>query len=161
MFINFYITPKPMKGKCVRCNREDRYYSIKNKLCMVCYQSLELMKRTRNGTIPEKIMANRRRDSKKYYENNKEKFKIYYKEYYKKNKETRKKHNSRSYVKYIRQVIIKERGGKCEICGRNNQLEIHHKIYATTLKELKKVCEVYCRSCHRKLHRLSNQPKDI
>lgn len=55
----------------------------------------------------------------------------------------------------LRQEIIKERGEKCELCGKTRNLCVHHKVYIKgryAWEYPKKHLIVLCRECHEKVH---------
>jgi len=54
------------------------------------------------------------------------------------------------YIK--RQVIIIEHGGKCKLCGRENELQVHHRNYERLGHERKEDVMVLCVRCHNDLH---------
>lgn len=107
-----------------------------------------------NSSINRPKNKNHRNEyDKKYYENNKEKI-------YK---------NKRRRIKQYKEELIKNLGGKCEICGYNKcfaAFDFHHKSgikeyniaqllgkvsKKKILKEAKK-CNLLCSNCHRELH---------
>lgn len=55
----------------------------------------------------------------------------------------------------LRQEIIKERGEKCELCGKTRNLCVHHKVYIKgryAWEYPKKHLIVLCNRCHEKVH---------
>ena len=57
--------------------------------------------------------------------------------------------------KMFRWFILKVRGSKCEVCGSENNLQVHHTIYNKKRKAWEYTCNeviVVCDGCHRKLH---------
>lgn len=55
---------------------------------------------------------------------------------------------SSSYWKKFRVMLIKLRGGKCEVCGANYSLEVHHKTYERLGKERLEDVSVLCHTHH-------------
>ena len=61
----------------------------------------------------------------------------------------------RSEWKAFRQFIFVVRGDSCEICGKNKELQIHHKHYIKGRKPWEYLPDevmVVCHTCHSKLH---------
>lgn len=64
------------------------------------------------------------------------------------------------YDKYIksnqwagkRKEVIRNRGGKCEVCGGAENLQVHHKTYARLGREKMKDLRLLCGGCHRNEH---------
>ena len=54
--------------------------------------------------------------------------------------------------KMMRAGLFYMRGEKCEKCGSEENLQIHHNTYANIFKEKLSDLEILCRSCHRKEH---------
>lgn len=55
----------------------------------------------------------------------------------------------------LRQEVIEERGGKCEMCGSSSNLCVHHKAYIKgryAWEYPKDYLLVLCNGCHRKIH---------
>lgn len=48
-------------------------------------------------------------------------------------------------------------GRRCDLCGAESQLEVHHWTYARMAKERIEDVGVYCRSCHELIHQLAEQ----
>ena len=49
-------------------------------------------------------------------------------------------------------LILKKRGKKCERCGYDKNLHVHHKTYKNIFKEKLEDLEVLCFKCHHKEH---------
>lgn len=60
--------------------------------------------------------------------------------------------NSADWKSFAEQLKIK-RGGKCEICGSDERLEVHHLRYVGNLMEEDDV-KVLCHSCHECMERM-------
>jgi len=50
--------------------------------------------------------------------------------------------------KRLRSDIIEERGNKCERCGRDGSLHLHHKTYKSLGNEQPDDVELLCNACH-------------
>ena len=55
----------------------------------------------------------------------------------------------------VRESLFKVRGKKCEECGSEEQINVHHKHYGSLYNEKLKDLQVLCRSCHRKTHKIN------
>jgi len=96
--------------------------------------------------------------SKKWVENNKERHNKLMKKDYEKNKD---KWNLRKTTAYRKKELFNYHNNKCKNCGLLKNLQIHHKTYNITkgikgyvlTEELKKKTELLCRQCHRELHK--------
>ena len=89
---------------------------------------------------------------------------------YRKKPNVRKIETIRRYTKNLLEPYIREiYKNKCAICGKKGNLEIHHKIYDGNkqkaiykkikkenkqkgFNELRKICILLCKSCHRQQH---------
>lgn len=47
-----------------------------------------------------------------------------------------------------RRRFIREAGGKCQTCGSNKRLQVHHKHYRTLGRERRRDVRVLCDDCH-------------
>ncbi len=77
----------------------------------------------------------------------------YNKEYtkdYRKRKEIKEKYILRQIAYHNLRKTLIDKIGKCQICGDNEKLELHHKNYNSNKKEN---ITLLCRNCHRQLHR--------
>lgn len=57
--------------------------------------------------------------------------------------------------KAFRWFVFKVRGEKCEVCGSNDKLQVHHIKYNPNCKAWEYSCKeviVVCRDCHKKIH---------
>lgn len=63
---------------------------------------------------------------------------------------------STQYWDIVRQYKIELAGGKCERCGSNKRLHVHHLTYKHRGEEFRHLDDlmVLCRSCHREVHGL-------
>ena len=140
-----------MIGICSRCKRVERIENRKKNLCMNCCSSIRQHKRTVEGKISEEEKEKNRKKRKKHNKENKKEYKVYFQKYYQKHKE---KWLARGRSNRFRKDILDYFGNKCSKCETKKDLEIHHITY---LKEanLFKTSKIFCRKCHRKLHRLS------
>lgn len=88
---------------------------------------------------------------KKWYQNNKEKIhKIKQQEGYKE------KHRIRALTcRKFKDELLKD--AKCRICDIQHNLEIHHKYYTGEKKD----CEVLCKVCHDKIHRICGGEENV
>ena len=102
----------------------------------------------------------RRQSSATYKQNHKE----IVAEQYRRSKE---KAFMRSYAnRYIKPIIIKERGNTCEICKSVGRLELHHKEYTqSNSKDCRDVDKekimLLCNKCHNRIHRREKKQNDI
>jgi len=160
-----------MKMICENCKKECERKSNNQKYCKKC-SYLKRLERNReydrkrsksnhrkNWTIQyyNKIREKKRKRDREYYQKNKEKLKKYYEEYRKKNKE---KILMRTYAfKFLKGL----KGNKCENCGSNENLQLHHKEYTQLNKkefreeDVKKLM-LLCAKCHRFLHQRGRMP---
>lgn len=97
----------------------------------------------KNNPDYEKIISRNKYKSSKSLSRNKKPFIPYYKQLQDKRWINR------------RNQILKKGGYKCSLCGRKNNLQVHHKIYlkdkmAWEYKD--KYLEVLCNECHEKRH---------
>lgn len=66
------------------------------------------------------------------------------------NKIAYKKENLYLWNNFVRPVIYKIKGKKCEICGSTKNVDLHHTSYeAVDIKTIR----VLCRKCHQKVHK--------
>ena len=87
--------------------------------------------------------------------------------FYERHKKTIKKSNKNTYesnktkhrirqntILQFREDLLISAKNKCQWCGSDKKLEIHHKKYtfSKTLKQEEKNCVVLCQKCHRQLH---------
>lgn len=56
--------------------------------------------------------------------------------------------------KKLRESFISHKGSKCEKCGSESNLQVHHLHYKNIFKEKFEDLMVLCKSCHRKEHKL-------
>lgn len=59
--------------------------------------------------------------------------------------------------KYFRWFVLKVRGEKCEVCGTNKNLQVHHLKYNGDARAWEYTCNdvmVVCRDCHKKIHNI-------
>ena len=140
---------------CIRCNNERLLYG-KIRLCNSCYVSLRTHERTVKGLITEAQRKKKNKYSREYYVKNKKVFGSYAREYYKKNK---RKYKSRDITNRNREIVLSKFKYKCVECPKKSPLEIHHLKYDLDFEEIIKNVVVYCRTCHRKKHRLSEVAK--
>jgi len=57
-----------------------------------------------------------------------------------------------------REILIKLLGGKCEICGSTENLELHHKDRNPKNNDPSNI-QLLCRKCHRRIHGWKQRPK--
>lgn len=73
----------------------------------------------------------------------------------------KKKYNPKYYLSEIwlkqKQLLIEWRGNKCEHCGSEKNLQIHHRNYETFGEELPFDLLILCKECHEKLHQLAKK----
>lgn len=98
-----------------------------------------------------------------YYYKNREKRILYQRKYDKENKEKKNKYEreKRRGIRYnqIKRVqhysernhlpILLKTKKKCEFCGNQENLQIHHKKYTKKIND----CLLLCSKCHKKIHR--------
>lgn len=61
--------------------------------------------------------------------------------------------------KAFRWFVMRVRGEKCEICGCETNLQIHHLHYKKNAKAWEYTCNdviVVCRECHKRLHKIND-----
>jgi len=56
-----------------------------------------------------------------------------------------------------RRLVRERAGGRCEVCGREARLDIHHKDFGKDNHDPENLV-VCCRSCHKKFHYSSSRP---
>ena len=69
--------------------------------------------------------------------------------------------HKRRYLEYIdspgwkakREQVFAERGRKCEQCGSEKRIQVHHRHYRNLFREELKDLQVLCKACHQKKHR--------
>ena len=153
---------------CISCKNGFQGESIRVKYCLDCSHKnyLKSLKKWRNKN-QEKIKKYRednKEKMEKYKERNKEEHKKYMKEYNKEGYVKKKEKERRRFkTKYIR---IKEAlPKKCQICGFDEVLDIHHLIGRKNKNDfsLKRIKEyvVLCPNCHAKIHRLKYTFEDL
>lgn len=57
--------------------------------------------------------------------------------------------------KAFRDFVFEVRGKKCEVCGSEKELQVHHTEYHKNAKAWEYTCNdvmVVCRECHKKIH---------
>ncbi len=57
---------------------------------------------------------------------------------------------------YVRKIILSKYNNMCMVCSSKNNLQIHHKNYATEYYDIEHLTEdlcVMCVGCHRKEHK--------
>lgn len=59
----------------------------------------------------------------------------------------------------VRADILSSRGNKCERCGRNSNLHVHHVSYKNIFNEDPSDLEVLCSGCHKGEHFGLNKKK--
>jgi len=142
------------------------------KTCCICKKEKQLMafhktKGKKYGVADQcKLCA--KKYKQQYYEDNKEKVKNKCNNWRKNNKEKMKLAvNKRN--KKLKEKRVKEKGGKCQICGYDKSiaaLEFHHVnstekenvISRLTLRKAKeelKKCILICSNCHREIHNIN------
>ena len=52
----------------------------------------------------------------------------------------------------LRQRVIRRDGGRCQGCGEQEAVDVHHKTYAHVGAEFMFELESVCRDCHKRLH---------
>ena len=52
----------------------------------------------------------------------------------------------------VRKRALKRAGNRCQVCGRADNLNVHHNNYDRVSKERKADVVVLCRACHRLYH---------
>ncbi len=57
--------------------------------------------------------------------------------------------------------IYASRGRKCERCGSNAKLQVHHKSYKNIFNEEPKDLEILCDICHKKEHGVNKKAKKV
>lgn len=60
-----------------------------------------------------------------------------------------------------REEILYQRGRKCECCGSRKRLHVHHKTYIRFTREEDYDLVVLCLSCHKSVHKLSDNIGDL
>ncbi len=85
--------------------------------------------------------------------------KSYIKKLEKKNKANAYKEKYREYLlspewRNKRKEVLIDRNNKCERCGSNNRLEVHHKTYERIFNEDLSDLELLCKPCHKKEHNI-------
>lgn len=56
----------------------------------------------------------------------------------------------------IKLDLYQTRGKKCEVCGSNKRIEVHHKHYNNVFKEEPNDLLLLCHDCHSKEHKKQN-----
>jgi len=59
----------------------------------------------------------------------------------------------------VRQMMFRLRGEKCELCGSESFIQVHHLHYQNIFDERPDDLQVVCRSCHKKIHGIEAKPK--
>lgn len=57
--------------------------------------------------------------------------------------------------------VFSIRGRRCEACGSQKSIEVHHKTYGNLGYEPLDDLSVVCKNCHKKIHKLAKKTKDI
>lgn len=60
--------------------------------------------------------------------------------------------------KAFRWFVMKVRGSKCELCGKEKSIQVHHVRYKSNCKAWEYTCNdviVVCVECHKKIHNIS------
>ncbi len=123
--------------KCLGCGKETKYRSNKkycSDLCRVRTNSKQYYKEGR--------YIYRKTHPKKYRE---KQLNYYY------------KHKDKHICRVLTYNIFASKGQVCKDCGINRNLRIHHEVYHTTIKEIKKDIakgRIYflCKECHKSKH---------
>lgn len=158
--------PKIKRIECRKCNKHFERKGNRQVYCSDCQN--ELLKewyKKRHKTRKRQIWVKNYQDiyrarkkiiDKKWYENNKEKFKQYQKKYRKLNLE---KNNMRGYAyRYMRDLILERDEYKCTNCDSKENLDIHHLKYTQKNKKMErinnlKIVVTLCRKCHINHHK--------
>ena len=53
----------------------------------------------------------------------------------------------------MRKAALYRAGGRCQLCGRQERLQVHHNSYENLGHELPEDLVVLCQSCHEKFHK--------
>lgn len=53
----------------------------------------------------------------------------------------------------VRKAALYRAGGRCQLCGRQERLQVHHNSYENLGHELPEDLIVLCQSCHEKFHK--------
>ena len=104
-----------------------------------------LSKKEKKKLLLEKIHETKRKAKEIAYENNQPKPYSKYEDQLKDEKWSA-----------FRQFIFKIRGRKCETCGAEDHLQVHHTIYRN-VKAWEYTCNdviVVCRDCHKQIHKI-------
>lgn len=59
----------------------------------------------------------------------------------------------------IKVSLFNIRGKKCERCGNEKQLQIHHRHYRNIFNEKPEDLQIVCAGCHGHIHKLWNKKK--
>lgn len=176
-----------MEKKCKFCNNVFEHKTKSKKYCTIkCRKSAELIRSSekykkraetyfKNNREKLRIKSHlyRKNFSFKYkyskaksYFNKLEDF-SYPQKYLKKinDKDCSEKTYSKNFCTHYHKIIMESKGNKCEICGNNSRLHIHHKDYSwefgkdtydSILKNKDKLC-LLCNTCHCKIHQQINR----
>jgi len=97
-----------------------------------------------------------------YYKNIEKRLQ-YQREYDKEHKEIKKRYDKKrrtlvnynkikaiqQYSKRVHFPLLKKKYKRCQICGKKEKLEIHHKRYTKKQED----CILICQKCHKRIHR--------